>query len=77
MAVSSISVAAAAHLVGVLVHLEVGEGEHAVALVVVAGAAQDGPDAGDELLEAEGLGHVVVAAEREAADLVLGARRGR
>ena len=32
--------------------------------------AQDGPDAGDQLLETEGLGHVVVAAERQSPDPV-------
>jgi hypothetical protein len=35
------------------------------------GAAQHGPDPGDQLLQAEGLGQVVVAALGEAADLVL------
>jgi hypothetical protein len=37
-----------------------------------AGPAQHGPDAGDHLLEAERLGDVVVAADGQAGDLVLG-----
>ena len=43
---------------------------------VVAGAAQHGAHAGDELLEAERLGDVVVAADREALDLLLGGVAG-
>ena len=37
------------------------------------GTADDGVDAGDQLVLVEGLGHVVVGAEAEAANLVLDA----
>ena len=40
--------------------------------MLAAGAPQHRADPGDELLEAERLGHVVVAADRQAPDLVLG-----
>ena len=43
----------------------------AVLVGVAAGAAQHGADAGDDLLEAERLGDVVVAADGEALDLVV------
>ena len=46
--------------------------EHLAVLVgLAAGAAQHGADAGDDLLEAERLGDVVVAADGEALDLVV------
>src|SRR5699024_11237612 len=37
-----------------------------------AGAAEDGADAGDDLFEAEGLGHIVIAADGQTGDLVRG-----
>ncbi|BCB81738.1 hypothetical protein Pflav_081480 [Phytohabitans flavus] len=58
-------------LVGLLVQLQVGEGQAGRRLVAGRGAAEDGADAGGELLQAERLGDVVVAAEREATDLVV------
>ncbi len=60
---------------GLVVHLQVREREHVV-LPDRHGAAQHGVDPGHELVEAEGLGHVVVAAGGEAPDLVLGAVAG-
>ena len=72
MAVSSIGSPAARHLARLLVQLEVLEHEPARLGRGLAGAAQDRADAGHELLEAERLGHVVVAAAAEPADLVLG-----
>ena len=59
-------------LAGVVVELEVAEAEDALAAARVAEAPQDRADAGEQLLDREGLGDVVVAAEGEAADLVLG-----
>ena len=72
MAVRSTGAPAARDLARVLVELDVLERQAARLGLGGAGAAQDRADAGDELLEAERLGHVVVAAERQAADLVLG-----
>jgi len=61
----------AVHLVGVLVQDQVGHAHDAVVLVLNGvGAAQDGADAGDDLLQPEGLGDVVVAADGQALDLV-------
>ena len=60
-----------AHLVRVVVELEVMERQRRGAGLVAAGPPQDGADAGHDLLEAEGLGDVVVAAHREPLDLVL------
>ena len=77
MAVSWIGVAAAPHLVGALVHLEVGEAEHPVVLGLVAGPAQDGVHPGDDLGQCEGLGDVVVAADGQAGQLVLQRVAGR
>jgi hypothetical protein len=58
--------------VGLLVQLEVVEGEHVTRVVRHhARASQDGPDACDHLLEAERLRDVVVAADRQPRDLVL------
>src|ERR1022692_9396 len=64
---------AAPYLVAVLVELQVGEGEPGRRL----GRAAAGPpehrlDPRDDLLQAERLGDVVVPAERQTADLVLG-----
>jgi hypothetical protein len=60
------------HLVAVLVQLEVRDGQpHRPVFGAAAGAAQHGPDAGDDLFQAEGLGDVVVAAERQPGDLVV------
>ena len=72
MAVRSIGAPARADLARVVVELEVLEVEPARLRRGLAGAAQHGADARDQLLEAERLGDVVVAAQREAADLVLG-----
>ena len=60
-------VAAAAHLVRLLVELEVGVGEHAAARRVLglAGALEHCPDAGHHLAQAERLDDVVVAADRQ------------
>ncbi len=44
--------------------------------LAVSGASQDGVDAGDELGDAEGFRDVVVTADRESADLVLGSIPG-
>jgi hypothetical protein len=68
--------AVAAHLVGVLVELEIGEDQPAGVPVAVPGAAQDGPDARHQLLQAERLGDVVVTADRQAPHLVLGGVTG-
>ena len=78
MAVSSTSVALAPDLVGLVVHLEVGE-DAAGRCRPRPGPrpAQHGVDAGHQLVEAEGLGHVVVAAGGEPAHLVLGGVAGR
>ena len=65
-------VARARHLVAVLVEREVGEHQHAVRRAVSLDTPQHRAHASDQLVEAERLGHVVVAAEREPADLVLG-----
>src|SRR6478609_36853 len=62
--------ATAAHLVAVLVELEVVEAERGAVVGLPASAAQDRPDAGDDLFEAERLGDVVVPAHGEALDLV-------
>ena len=58
-------VAAPSHLVRALVELKVREPEHAIVLGLVAGAAQDGVHARDDLGQSERLGHVVVTADRE------------
>ena len=65
------------HLVGVLVHLEVGEGEPVGARPRPVGPTEDRPDPGDQLLQAERLRDVIVATDRQAADLVLGRVAGR
>jgi hypothetical protein len=57
--------------VGALVELDVGEAQDPVVIGLVAGAAQDGMDPGDELGQREGLGDVVVAADGQAGQLVL------
>ena len=64
-------VAAAPHLVRALVELEIGEAQDAVVLGLVAGPPQDGVHAGDHLGQGERLGHVVVAADGQAGQLVL------
>jgi hypothetical protein len=59
--------------VGVLLEFEVVEDQApGVGAGGSAGAAQHGPDPGDDLLEAEGFRHVVVAADGEACHLVRG-----
>src|SRR5438105_6209970 len=60
-----------ADLMSLVVQLEVGDGQGA-ALVVGAVAAEDDADARHQLLQAEGLGDVVVAADGQTVDLVLG-----
>ena len=61
------------HLVAFLVQFQVREREAGGGLAAVAaGAPQHGPDPGDHFLQAEWLGDVVVTAERQPADLVLG-----
>src|SRR6266566_2775323 len=57
-------------LMRLVVQLEVGEDEFPVGGLGTR-SPQERPDPGDQLLEAEGLRHVVVAAEREAPHLVL------
>src|SRR5699024_11724669 len=70
--------AGAADLVGVVVELEVARHDDGVLLVLeAAGAAEDGADAGDDLFEAEGLGHIVIAADGQTGDLVRGVKIGR
>lgn len=70
--------AAAAHLMGIFVEFEVGEVQRGVAVFGGApGAAEHGPDAGDDLVEAERFGDVVVPADRQALDLVVDAVAGR
>jgi len=69
---------APADLVRVLVHLQVRVPELRGALLAgAASPAEDGPDAGHHLLQAERLRDVVVPPEGEAADLVLGGVAGR
>jgi hypothetical protein len=64
-------------LVVVLVEFEVGEDQDRL-LGFGAGTAQHGADPGRQLLQAERLGHVVVAADGEPGDLVgLGVLRGQ
>ena len=64
------------HDVRVLVHLEVAEAQHRRGRLTVR-PPQDRPDPGHDLLEAERLRDVVVAAEREPSHLLLGAVAGR
>jgi hypothetical protein len=59
-----------------VVELEVGEHETRRLLDVAARAAQHGAHARDQLFEAERLGHVVVTADRQALDLLLGGVAG-
>ncbi len=69
-------VAAAGHLVAVLVQREVADDQHRVVVRRRDGAApaQQAAQPGDDLLEAERLGDVVVAAGGEPGDAVLDAR---
>src|SRR4051794_27566472 len=64
--------AVARNLVRILVELDVLEHQPRGLRLREPTAAQDRADARDQLLERERLGHVVVAPEREPADLVLG-----
>ncbi len=57
---------------GVVVEFEVGHADDGVVVAHRLGAAQHGTDAGHHLVEAEGLGHIVVAADGQAGDLVVG-----
>ena len=67
----SIDASPTSDVVGVLVHRELAGADHRL-LVGLHRAAQDRLDARDDLVEAERLGDVVVAAGVEAGDLVLG-----
>ncbi len=66
-----------AHLVRALVHLEIGELQEALVAGVDARPPEQGPDAGDDLGQGEGLGDVVVPADGEPGDLVLQRVAGR
>ena len=68
---SSILLVADGHLVRVLVHAQFAGADDGL-FVVVHGATEDRLEARDDLVEAERLGDVVVAADGEAGDLVLG-----
>ena len=57
---------------GVLVDFEVSDADDRVVCFLMAGAAQNRADARHNLLEAERFGDVVVAADGQAHDLVLG-----
>ncbi len=70
MGESSIGLGPDRHLVGVLIHGQLAGTDDRV-LFRVHRAAQDRLDPGDDLVEGEGLGDVVVAADGEAGDLVL------
>ena len=73
MGESWICCSAPPYLMALLVQFEVGEGEPGRRLhAVPPGAPQHSPDPGDDLLQAERLGDVVVPAQGQAADLVLG-----
>ena len=63
--------AVAADLVGRLVHLEVGEAEDAIVLLVTERPSEDDADAGDDLGQRERLRDVVVTADRQAGQLVV------
>ena len=71
MGLRSIDDVADQDVVGVLVHRELAGADHRL-LVGLHRAAQDRLDARDDLVEAERLGDVVVAAGVEARDLVFG-----
>ena len=68
--------AAAPHVAGVLVELEVGVAQPVLARPGARRPAQHGLHPLDQLLDAERLGDVVVAAEPQALDLVLGGVAG-
>ncbi len=68
--------AGATHLVALLVEFEVGEGELGRGGLLAGRTAKDRPDPSGQLLKAERLGHIVVAAERQAPDLVVGGVAG-
>ena len=68
---------AATHHVALLVELQVAEREHAVGVLASAHPPQDRAHPDDQLLDAERLGHVVVATEREPAQLVVESVPGR
>ena len=69
--VSSIGSAAAAHLARAGVELEVGEADHVAARPPHRRAAQQRPNAREQLLQRERLRHVVVGAGVEPVDAVL------
>ena len=60
------------HIVGVLVDFQVGDANNRVVFHLFAGTAQNGADASHDFLEAERLGDVIVTADGQAHDLVLG-----
>ena len=61
---------------GDLVELEVVEAQRVRVVLLAPGAAQHRADPGDDLLEAEGLGHIVVPADGQPLDLVVEAVPG-
>src|SRR5260370_12749229 len=65
-------VGAAADLVRLVIQLEVGQVELPALGAAASMPSQDDPNAGHQLLDAEGLGDIVVPAEGQAVDLVLG-----
>ena len=64
--------AAAPDLVGVLVKFQVSVGELLAGALLTLGAPKHGAHTGDDLLQAEGLGDVVVGADGESAHTVVG-----
>ena len=70
--VSVFIVVPAMFIVGVVIHLQVGQSESASFGPRAAMAPENDPHTRHELFDAEGLGHVVVASDREPVDLVLG-----
>src|SRR5699024_4313460 len=61
-----------ANLVGVVIEAQVSHAQDGILAAAPARPAQHRADAGDDLVEAEGFGDVVVAAHREPGDLVGG-----
>lgn len=69
--------AAAPDFVGVVIEFKVVDADNGVVVFKRLGATEDGPDARDHFVQAEGLGDVVVAADGQSGDLVLGVILGR
>ena len=61
----------AGHIVRILVDLKVADADDRIVLHLLTGATQNRADAGHDLLQAEGLGHVVVASDGQSHHLVL------